>query len=130
MDIRILNFKPYRQGSMLGFFSLGYGGIVVKDCRLMAGRDGKPPWIAYPSKQLEQDGQTKYIDQITMSNDDREHIRRAVVMQLRHRGDIEGEPQRQTRSQGTSSRGSDARAHEKGLDDYFPEADDGSDIPF
>ena len=61
----------------------------------MAGRDGKPPWVAFPQKKVEKDGETKYFDHVTMSQDEQEHIRRTVIYQLRRRGDLKDQTQNQ-----------------------------------
>jgi len=75
MNIRVMNFKPYNRGSLLGFFTLGYGGLSIKNCRLMAGNDGGPAWFSFPQVKNEQDGETEYFDILDLSKPDREGIR-------------------------------------------------------
>jgi DNA-binding cell septation regulator SpoVG len=54
--VKIAKLAPHRSGQMLAFLSVETpSGLVIHDCRLMAGRNGA--WIAMPSKpQVDRDG--------------------------------------------------------------------------
>ena len=79
--IGVLNYKPFQQGSILGFFDLRYHGLVIKGCRLMTGQNGL--WFSFPQKEGgDGEGGTKYFDIIYITAPEREHIRRVVVAEL------------------------------------------------
>ena len=62
--IGVLNYKPFQQGSILGFFDLRYHGLVVKGCRLMTGQNGL--WFLFPQNEGgDGGGGTKYFDIIS-----------------------------------------------------------------
>ncbi len=80
MTVAALNYKPFKKGAMLGFLDLRYHGLTVKGVRLMAGKNGM--WLALPQKQAEQDGETKYFDQMFLTPPEAEHVRRLVLADL------------------------------------------------
>ena len=87
MQIRALNFKPFDRGSMRGFFDLAYGGLTIKGCRLMSGNNGL--WVAFPQQKGEQDGETKWFDQMFLTKPEAEHVRRLVIADLQAQGHLE-----------------------------------------
>ena len=85
--ISALNFKSFAKGALIGFFDLRYHGCTIKGARLMAGNNGL--WIALPQRQAQQDGETKWFDQMFFSPPETEHIRRAVIADLESQGHID-----------------------------------------
>ena len=120
--IRALNFKSYEKGSMRGFFDLGYGGLVVKGCRLMDGKNGL--WLAMPSKQIKKDGETIYLDIVEMAKSDAEQVRKTILSDLRQQGHLDGKAQnpRPARSY--------QRPEQEDLSEYYPQGGGDEDIPF
>ena len=55
--ISVLNFKPYENGHIRGFFDLRYHGLTIKSCRLMAGNNGL--WFSFPQVKGEEDGEVR-----------------------------------------------------------------------
>ena len=92
MQIRVMNFKPYNRGSLLGFFTLGYGGLSIQNCRLMAGNNGGPAWFAFPQVKGEQDGETKYYEILHLSNPEREAVRALIIADLQSQGYLKDQP--------------------------------------
>jgi len=85
--IQVLNFKKYDRGAMRGFFDLRYHGLTIKGCRLMTGSNGL--WFSFPQVKGDQDGETKYFDQMFVSPPERDHLTRLVVLELQQQGHIE-----------------------------------------
>jgi DNA-binding cell septation regulator SpoVG len=56
-EIKILRFLALSGGATLGFFDIELSsGLVIRDCKLMPGKNGGV-WIAMPAvKQLDRDG--------------------------------------------------------------------------
>lgn len=135
MTIAAMNFKVFERGSMRGFFDLRYHGLTIKGCRLMESNNGL--WIALPSRQVEQDGQTKYLDIVELTKSEADHVRRLVVADLESQGHL-ARPARQERPQGkpksaTQPSARPARRSPEGedLSEYYSNvADDDGDIPF
>jgi DNA-binding cell septation regulator SpoVG len=85
--IGALNFKPYNNGAMRGFLDLRYHGLTIKGVRLMSGKNGL--WLAFPQQKGEQDGETKWFDQMFLTKPEAEHIRRLVLDDLQAQGHLE-----------------------------------------
>ena len=95
--ISVLNYKPFDKGSLKGFFDLRYHGLTIKSCRLMNGSNGL--WFSFPQVKGEQDGETKYFDQMFMSALERDHVRKLVLLDLQQQGHLDGQkPKQQGRS--------------------------------
>ena len=83
--IGVLNYKPFQQESILGFFDLRYHGLLIKGCWLMTGQNGL--WFSFPQKEGgDGEGGTKYFDIIYPSAPEREHTRRVIVAELEEQG--------------------------------------------
>ena len=78
--ISALNFKNYDKGAMRGFLDLRYHGLTIKGVRLMSGNNGL--WLALPQQKGEQDGETKWFDQMFLTKPEAEHVRRLVLADL------------------------------------------------
>lgn len=87
MSVGALNFKRFEKGAMCGFLDLRYHGLTIKGVRLMAGNGGL--WLAFPQQKGEQDGETKWFDQMFLTKPEAEHVRRLVVADLRAQGHIQ-----------------------------------------
>jgi DNA-binding cell septation regulator SpoVG len=85
--VSALNFKPYDKGSLRGFLDLRYHGLTIRGCRLMTGDKGL--WIALPQQKIEQDGETKYIEQLYLTAPEAQHVRAIVLADLEHQGHIQ-----------------------------------------
>lgn len=96
MTVAAMNYKPFDRGSMRGFFDLRYHGLTIKSCRLMESNGGH--WIALPSRQVEQDGQTKYLDIVELTKSESDHVRRLAIADLESQGHLT-RPARQERLQ-------------------------------
>ena len=87
--IRVLNYKPFQRGAIIGFFDLGIAGLVIKGCRLMYGKEGGF-WFAFPQREgKDESGSAKYFDIIHMAKPEMDHVRRLVVAELEMQGHIE-----------------------------------------
>ena len=85
--ISVLNYKPFnRSGTIRGFFDLRYHGLTIKGCKLMNGNNGL--WFSFPQVKGEQDGETKYFDQMFLTTPEREHVRTLISAQLRAEGHV------------------------------------------
>jgi DNA-binding cell septation regulator SpoVG len=130
MDIRCMNWKPWEKGSMLGFFDLGYGGLVVKGCRLLRGNNGM--FVGLPQRQdTDKDGNTQYFDIVYFSGPEKEHVRKAAIVDLQRQGCIEG-PGSQQPGQSAGNSFSERRDNQYG-DQGLPGvtiSPDSDDIPF
>ena len=116
--IAVLNFKAFDRGSIKGFFDLRYHGLTIKGCRLMDGNGGL--WFSFPQIKAEEDGETKYFDQMFMSSLERDHIRSLVMLDLQAQGHID-RPKPKPRATHKTPEGEDLGEH------YSDKADD---IPF
>jgi DNA-binding cell septation regulator SpoVG len=132
--ISVLNFKSFSRSSIKGFFDLRYHGLTIKGCRLMSGNNGL--WFSFPQLKTEEDGETKYYDQMYLTSLEREHVRKLIITQLLAEGHI-NEPQpesvKQSRrpQQNSKPRTSSQRTFEnEDLSEHYTPADDNSDIPF
>ena len=130
MDVRVIDFKPYRKGALIGFFTLGYGGICIKGCRLMSGSNGNGHWIALPQKEYQdKDGKTQYTDQIYITKPEADFVRRVVVMEL-ERQRVGAKTTKPENKRVGSPRQQAFRTPEgEDLSDYMPPPGD-DDIPF
>lgn len=125
--ISALNFKAYNKGAIRGFFDFRYHGLVVKGCRLMDTGNGY--WVALPSKPIEQDGETKYLDIVELTKSESEHVRRLVITDLEVQGHITHESKPATRH--PSSRPTKRTPEGEDVSQYYSNpADDDDDIPF
>jgi DNA-binding cell septation regulator SpoVG len=86
--ISALNYKPYDSGAIRGFFDLRYHGLTIKGCRLMDGSYGL--WIALPKKKGEQNGETKWFDQMYLTPPEQKHVCQLVLIDLQNQGHIQG----------------------------------------
>ena len=117
--ISVLNWKSYDQGSMRGFFDLRYHGLTIRGCRLMSGSNGL--WFSFPQVKGEQDGETKWFDQMFLSSLERDHVRRLIVLDLQLQGHME-KPKQEKQQTHKSPEGEDLSQH------YSSATQD--DIPF
>lgn len=126
MQIRVMNFKPYSRGLLLGFFTLGYGGLSIQNCRLMAGNNGGPAWFSFPQIKDERDGETRYLDILHLTNPEREYVRGLVLAELQAQGHIEsGKSKSGHAKNGRANRTSEG----EDLSQYYTEGQQ-DDIPF
>lgn len=88
--ISALNFKPFNKGSLRGFFDLRYHGLTIKGCRLMAGKGGL--WVALPQKEINKDGERKWVDQLYLTPPEMDHVRRLVIADLESQGHLDHAP--------------------------------------
>jgi DNA-binding cell septation regulator SpoVG len=93
--VKPLNFKAIGRGSLIGFFDLRYHGLTIKGCRLMDGKNGK--WIALPQVKSEENGETKYYDQMFLTPPEMDHVKRLVIADLEAQGHLAREPRKTTR---------------------------------
>jgi DNA-binding cell septation regulator SpoVG len=121
--ISVLNFKSFSRGSIKGFFDLRYHGLTIKGCRLMSGNNGL--WFSFPQLKTEEDGETKYYDQMYLTSLEREHVRTLIITQLLTEGHI-NEPQQIVKPRTDGKR----TLINEDLSDHYTPADDNSDIPF
>ena len=124
--IGALNYKPFRRGSIMGFFDLRYHGLVVKGCRLMDGQNGY--WFSFPQREGDDgNGGTKYFDQMYLAAPERDHIRRLVVAELEAQGFIEHATKPAQRPKPQPSNGFRHPDTGEDLSDYMPPPDN---IPY
>jgi hypothetical protein len=124
--IAVLNYKPFDRGSIKGFFDLRYHGLTIKSCRLLNGNHGL--WFSFPQIKAEEDGETKYFDQMFLTTLEREHICKLVLMDLQQQGLIEGDKPYPQSNSGQHSTGQHLTPEGENLDDYYRQGAD--DIPF
>ena len=53
----------------------------------MQGNDGL--WFSFPQVKGEQDGETKYFDQMFLSSLERDHVRKLILLDLQQQGHID-----------------------------------------
>ena len=123
--ISVLNFKPYNRGSIMGFFDLRYHGLTIKSCRLMESNNG--PWFSFPQVRAEEDGATKYYDQMFLTALEREHVRKLVLIDLQQQGYIELAKPKHSHG-GRQSSGQHQTPEVEDLSEYYSEP--GGEIPF
>ena len=116
--ISVLNFKEFNKGAIRGFFDLRYFGLVIKSCRLMSGNNGL--WFCFPQVKGEEDGAVKYYDQMFLTSQEREHVRKLVMLELQQQGHIDAAKPEQAQQ---NYRGPE----DQDLSEYSPSDDD---IPF
>jgi hypothetical protein len=87
--ISVLNFKHFERGALLGFFTPRYHGLSIQNCRLMAGKNGGATWFSFPQIKTYKDGETQYVDIMSLTNPEREHIRSLILADLQAQGHIE-----------------------------------------
>lgn len=128
MTVAALNFKKFEKGAMRGFLDLRYHGLTIKGVRLMSGSNVL--WLAFPQQKGEQDGETKWFDQMFLTKPEAEHVRRLVITDLRAQGHLDaparckgGSGQHQRRPTHTTPEGED-------VSEYYTQPGDGDDIPF
>ena len=117
--ISVLNWKEYDRGSMRGFFDLRYHGLSIKGCRLMQGNDGL--WFSFPQVKGEQDGETKYFDQMFLSSLERDHVRKLILLDLQQQGHIDGQKPKQAPR---------PKQAPEDLSQHLPGPQDDIDVPF
>ena len=124
--ISALNYKPYNKGSISGFMDLQVGILTIKGAKLMAGKDGDQMWVALPQMpSIDDEGNKKYHEIIHVTAPVREHIRQAVILDLREQGHIEpdrSEPRRPSRSKQTNK--------PEDLSEHLPGSQDDIGVPF
>lgn len=123
--ISVLNFKSFDKGSIKGFFDLRYHGLTIKSCRLMDGNNGL--WFSFPKVRAEEDGETKYYDQMFLTALEREHVRKLVLIDLQQQGYIE-RVKPKPRNGGRQSAGQHQTPEGEDLSEYYSEP--GGEIPF
>ena len=84
MTAAALNFKEVSKGSIRGFFDLRYYGLTIRGCRLMSGPNGH--WVALPQQKVEKDGQVKWLEQLSMSTPELDHVKKLVIADLTAQG--------------------------------------------
>ena len=77
-------------------------------------------WFSFPQVKGEQDGETKYFDQMFLTPPEREHVRALIMAQLQVEGHLNGSQQPQQKR--------DYRPQNEDLDQYRSQANEG--IPF
>ena len=123
--ISVLNFKTYEKGAIKGFFDLRYHGLTVKSCRLMNGNNGL--WFSFPQLKAEENGETKYFDQMFLTSLEREHVRKLVLLDLEAQGHIERPKSEPKPAQRRRSAGQ--HRGPENLDEHYTPPGEG-DIPF
>ena len=118
--ISVLNYKKFERGSLLGFFDLRYHGLTIKSCRLMESNNGL--WFSFPQVRAEEDGETKYFDQMFLTSLEREHVRKLVLIDLQQQGFIERVKAKPSKA------GRHKTPEGEDLSEYYSEP--GGDIPF
>ena len=126
MTVAALNFKNYDKGAMRGFLDLRYHGLTIKGVRLMSGNNGL--WLAFPQQKGEQDGETKWFDQMFLTKPEAEHVRRLVLADLQAQGHLEAP----AKGNGGNGQWPTHRTPEgEDVSQYYSNpADDDGDIPF
>ena len=124
--ISALNFKQYDRGAMRGFLDLRYHGLTIKGVRLMSGNNGM--WLAFPQQKGEQDGETKWFDQMFLTKPEAEHVRRLVIADLQVQGHLEAP----ARGNGGQHRPVHRTPEGEDVSEYYPNPsdDDDGDISF
>ena len=124
--VSALNFKPYDKGAMRGFLDLRYHGLTIKGVRLMSGNHGL--WLAFPQQKGEQDGETKWFDQMFLTKPEAEHVRRLVIADLQAQGRLEAPT---NGNGGNGQRPVRMTPEGEDVSEYYPKpTDDDGDIPF
>ena len=72
----------------------------------MSGNNGL--WLAFPQQKGEQDGETKWFDQMFLTKPEAEHVRRLVIADLQAQGHLEA-PARGQRGSGQQADTPDTR---------------------
>ena len=67
----------------------------------MAGADGGPAWFSFPQIKTEQDGETKYLDIMQLTNAEREHVRALILADLQQQGHLQGQQSNQGHQKAT-----------------------------
>ena len=125
--ISVLNFKAFDRGSMRGFFDLRYHGLTIKGCRLMNGTNGL--WFSFPQIKAEENGETKYYDQMFLTSLEREHVRKLVLIDLEQQGYIDRPKSKPKPTKRRSSTAQHKTPEGENLDEYYTPPDE-DDIPF
>jgi len=86
------------------------------------------PWFSFPQLKIEQDGETKYLDILQLTNAEREHVRALILTELQQQGHIKGHQDKTNSSSGRQLKGQHRTPENENLDDYYSDA--GEDIPF
>ena len=77
--IKVLNYKNFKQGYILGLFDLDYFGLQIEGCKLLKSKKGGKPWVSLPQNKLVFDGKATYIKFLHLPNDKLEEIRDLAV---------------------------------------------------
>ena len=91
----------------------------------MSGNNGL--WLAFPQQKGEQDGETKWFDQMFLTKPEAEHVRRLVLSDLQAQGHLEAP----ARGNGGSGQQRPTHSTPEGEDvsEYYTQGAD-DDIPF
>ena len=82
MEAKVLNFKKYTSGMMVGFFDLSLDTIVVTSCKAFA-KDGRV-WFAWPAEKIRsRDGKEQWRDIVTTSEPVKRQLQGLVQPQIR-----------------------------------------------
>lgn len=90
LKIGVSNFKSYESGLLLGFFTLEYCGLEIKNCRLMQQRDSEGYWISMPQIKVDDDGETKFVNILWFTDTQlKNEVTFEVLAELAAQGHIE-----------------------------------------
>jgi len=121
MTVAALNFKQFEKGAMRGFLDLRCHGMVIKGVRLMSGNNGL--WLGLPQKQAQQDGETKWFDQMYLTPPEADHVLRLVLSDLQAQGHIQA-PVKGNGGHGQQPHHGVHRSAQHGGDHRSPEGED------
>lgn len=81
MNHKVVNFRKFESGSMLGFVDLYLydGAINIRGCKVMNGQNGM--WIAMPAHKSEKDGKYYADVNIYTSNGEKQNPAADVLME-------------------------------------------------
>ena len=78
-------------------------------------------WLAFPQRKGEQDGETKWFDQVYFTKPEAEHVRRLVITDLQRQGHIQAKASAQQRPAGNISENEGVSAYySNGVEDDIP----------
>ena len=82
MEIRVINFKSYSSGALVGFFDAVVGGLVVTGCK--AFRKDDRLWFSWPAEKIEgKDGADVWREIVTAADPVMRHLQGLARGQLR-----------------------------------------------
>lgn len=101
MDAKVLNFKAYAHGAIIGFFDLLVAGLTISNCNGFQ-KEGDKFWFAWPSEKIQakDGGEDKWRDLVSASEPVMRHLQGLVRPQLRalvvgNAGGAQSNPHRQ-----------------------------------